>query len=117
MKYKVAYNACFGGFSLSLDAAKEYAKRKGLSYSMGDIDVAGFEYIKVEGDFDVMRPKCRHDPDLISVIEEMGEAASGYCASLEIVEVSGPYIIDEYDGNENVVEPGDTKWIDPSEVK
>jgi hypothetical protein len=28
---KVAYNACFGGFSLSAKASTEYARRKGIT--------------------------------------------------------------------------------------
>lgn len=48
----------------------------------------------------------RHHPELIRVIEEMGEAADGACAKLRIVEVPDgvDYEIDEYDGNEHIAE-------------
>lgn len=48
----------------------------------------------------------RHDPQLIRVVEEMGEAASGACAKLAIVEIPDgtDYVIEEYDGNEHIAE-------------
>jgi len=55
----------------------------------------------------------RHDPILVQVVEELGDKANGMCAKLAIKEVSGPYRIDEYDGNETVVEPDGYDWITP----
>lgn len=54
--------------------------------------------------------KDRTDEDLISIIEEMGEAANGVCANLKIAEIpdGSSYEIDEYDGNEEVVPPRQT---------
>jgi hypothetical protein len=48
----------------------------------------------------------RHDPDLIAVVEELGEAADGSCSKLKVVEVPDgvEYEIEEYDGNEWVAE-------------
>ena len=49
----------------------------------------------------------RDDPDLISVIAEMGsKAASGMCANLKIVEIPDDieWEIDEYDGMESIHE-------------
>lgn len=50
---KVAYNACFGGFSLSAKASTEYAKRKGITltfYKQTKYKHSGGcdEYIKVD---------------------------------------------------------------------
>jgi hypothetical protein len=59
------------------------------------------------------RDVSRHDPILVQVVEELGEKANGMCAKLSIDEVSGPYRIDEYDGNETVVEPDGYDWITP----
>ena len=48
----------------------------------------------------------RADPDLIAVVEELGEAANGSHATLEIFEIPDGtnYQIDEYDGNESIHE-------------
>ncbi len=48
----------------------------------------------------------RTNPLLIQVIKELGEAASGQCASLKIVEIPDgvDWEIDEYDGNESIHE-------------
>jgi hypothetical protein len=57
-----------------------------------------------------VRPDCRHDPDLVRVVEELGgghrEGASGRCAELKVVEILDgvDYVIDEYDGNEHIAE-------------
>lgn len=52
------------------------------------------------------REIARDNPELIRVIEEMGDAANGVCAQLRIVEVpdDAEWHIDEYDGNEHVAE-------------
>lgn len=48
----------------------------------------------------------RDDPELIRVIEELGKAANGKCASLRIVEIPDgiEWEINEYDGSESVEE-------------
>ena len=48
----------------------------------------------------------RHHPELVRVIEEMGEKASGPCGQVEIVEIPDgvEYSIEEYDGNEHIAE-------------
>jgi len=50
--------------------------------------------------------KLRADPDLIAVVEELGEEASGCCAKLEIVEIPDgvDFIIEEHDGMEHIAE-------------
>lgn len=52
------------------------------------------------------RPECRHDPDLIEVVRELGDRAAGHCAELRIVEIPDgvDYQIEEYDGNEHIAE-------------
>lgn len=49
---------------------------------------------------------ARTDPALISVVEEMGEAANGFCAKLTVVEIPDgvEYTVEEYDGSEWVAE-------------
>lgn len=55
----------------------------------------------------------RHDPDLVRVVETLGEdRASGNCAKLVITDIGeSKYHIDEYDGYESVItELGDDYW-------
>ncbi|MGE9292828.1 MAG: hypothetical protein ACQKBW_04385 [Puniceicoccales bacterium] len=52
----------------------------------------------------------RNDQDLVAVVEELGEAASGSCAKLKIADIpdGAEYEIEEYDGLEQVVPPRQT---------
>jgi hypothetical protein len=96
---KVAYNKCHGGFSLSPEAvrlAKKYAE-EGTGW-----DRVSEEYGFIHGYIE------RHDDVLVRVIEELGsKVASGDCSEISIEEVSGPYYIEEYGGNERLVTPED----------
>lgn len=55
----------------------------------------------------------RHDPDLVMVVETLGDRASGDCAKLVVTDIGeSKYHIDEYDGYETVItELGDDYWI------
>lgn len=48
----------------------------------------------------------RTDPDIIAVVEKLGEKANGRCADLEVVEIPDgiEYEIDGYDGMETIRE-------------
>ena len=65
--YKVAFNGCYGGFSLS-DKAVERLKELGVKYD------SHYEYEDMP----------RHHPLLIQVIEELVEEASGDYSSILI---------------------------------
>ena len=54
----------------------------------------------------------RHDPDLVAIVEELGEKANGMCANLKILDIGNEkYHIDEYDGYESVITNlGDDYW-------
>lgn len=86
---KVVINKCYGGFSLSKAAIKEYAKRTN----------------KPESEFYALYID-RDDKDLVAIVEEMGEAANGNCADLNVVEIPDgiSWQIEEYDGYEHVAE-------------
>lgn len=91
----VAYNSCFGGFSLSKQAIN-YLKSLGLDYNNNVL---------------------RHDPRLIQTIRELGDAANGSFAKLKIATIYGnKYIIEEYDGRESVVVPKDIEWINIKKI-
>lgn len=97
--YKVAFNGCYGGFSLS-DKAVERLKELGVKYDRH------YEYEDMP----------RHHPLLIQVIEELVEEASGDYSNLCIATIDSPlYKIDEYDGSESVVTPECTRWINIEE--
>jgi hypothetical protein len=94
---KVVYNACYGGFSLS-EAARCRGQEISGNPKWGDHPF--YDDIK------------RHDPVLVQVVEELGEAANGPCAILDVVDLpSGTkYRIDEYDGLEGVERQEDVEW-------
>lgn len=109
MNKKVAINVCFGGFSLS-DAAFElllnlkqirFEKRSDGYYYDPDSDA----FISQYSFYDDCAEQ-RSDVDLIKVIETLGPAANGSCASLAIVDIPDDvdYTIEEYDGFEHVAE-------------
>ena len=52
----------------------------------------------------------RTDPDLIAVVEKLGEEADGSCAELKVVEIPDniEWTIEEYDGQEWVAEVHET---------
>jgi hypothetical protein len=93
---KIAYNACYGGFGLSVRGETRYAEIKGIKVTdFHDRDIP------------------RDDPALIQVIEELGsKEASSRFAELRIKEVrkGTKYRIDEYDGAESVMTIDDYEW-------
>lgn len=133
---KIAINIKHGGFGLSPKALATYMKAKGKScfFFQGELIDSEYVYtpIDIERDevsyfytpFTVSNPNDyiktknneniyineweipRNDPDLISVIEQMGSNANGRCAELKIVEIPDDvdWIIQEYDGLEWVAE-------------
>jgi len=85
---KIVINRCFGGFSLSQDAISLYNKYSDNILRNG--------YAEVD----------RNDPDLVRVVEELGDKADGGCASLKVVEIPEDvsWNIDDYDGIEHIAE-------------
>jgi Lhr-like helicase len=98
---KVVINNCYGGFSLSKEACELYAKKIGLNTGKWNETWKFFQ----EGDF-YDRDIPRDDSVLVSIVEELGEKANGYCAELKIVEIPEDveWDIHEYDGSEWVAE-------------
>lgn len=126
---KVAINVCYGGFSLSGETICKIGERKGYEVFTYCRDWEDEKYIKIRphyaeyfvtkdfGDevgsdeedafFDAILPSfLRTDPDLIAVIEEMGEDANGTGSFIKIVEIPDDvdWEIDEYDGREWIAE-------------
>lgn len=138
---KIVYNACYGGFGLSEAGMRRYAELKGLTLYPEETKFGFTTYwtappdkrpkplegeawhrasqeeraahnqaYKAASIYDKDIP--RTDPHLAQVVEELGKAASGRFANLQIAEVpeGGKYRIDEYDGAESVETPDSYDW-------
>lgn len=131
---KIVINRCYGGFSLSMKALQLLYKKKGENYiypykenystgfSKSSLEEADWLLKEDKGDtIDELPKDCiccydiycpRHDKDLVAVVEELGEEASGDCANLVVAEIPGNiYRIDEYDGYESIETPNSVEWI------
>ena len=111
---KVVINKCFGGFGLSEKAMRMLVER-GHKEAIKAVEIFEEERKKWKyWQLTLYSDTCRHDPLLIAVIQELGDAANGPHAELKIIEIEGPfYRIDEYDGSETVHTPDDEwTWID-----
>lgn len=132
---KVVINACFGGFGLSEQGVRRYAERKGLPLWVEPDERFGsfknywivppedrpddqsrwhemtMEERKASNKAHEEAQICdldipRDDPELVAVVEELGDAANGMCAKLRVVEIPNDAVwqIEEYDGNEHIAE-------------
>ena len=102
---KVVYNTCFGGFSISRKCAEWLAARGNLEcINMLDDPVSWHGGLY---------KTPRHDPTLVLAVEHLGsQVSSGSCAKLALHVLQGDrYYIEEYDGNEGVIEPKAIEWI------
>lgn len=132
---KVVINSCYGGFGLSKLARDRYAELCGykLFHYVTDYESKDFnrQRLVIEdnrhdclysvkqylGDYtthDILNKAewfresdiSRHDPNLVRVVEELGEKANDAGSNLAIVEIPDDveYVIEEYDGYEHVAE-------------
>lgn len=116
---KVVINACYGGFSLSKAAVlrgREIANDPmwggftlpGETYADGGVNTTRLGSI-----FDSYYPDVpRSDLVLVGVVEDLGDAANGACAKLQIVDIPAGTLfrIDEYDGREHVETRDSVDW-------
>lgn len=108
---KIVINDCFGGFGLSHAAMMRYADLKNLNMIVvqKESSLIPYEYYLNEIHEDNYFWCCqisRDDPELVRVVEELGEAANGFSAELKVVSVPMDvnWHIAEYDGIEHVAE-------------
>ncbi|WOF44330.1 hypothetical protein KNJ79_05205 [Sphingopyxis indica] len=130
---KIVVNRCYGGFGLSHEGMLAYARHKGLTVypkpMLGYPSMLVYwivpEPIETPANWSVLplgeRQRInaevqaariskndiqRDDPALVAAVEELGAAANGAFAKLEIVEIPDDvdWEIDEYDGREWVAE-------------
>jgi len=114
---KVAINTCFGGFGISNEAFEKLLDRKGIAFDKvepeEDRSFLGASYFDAGhageddhylSDYDMT--ENRADPDLIAVIEELGDKANTRYGNISIVEIPDDvkWHIHEYDGMEHVAE-------------
>lgn len=106
---KVVYNACYGGYCLSLTAMKWLAEN-----GRDEIKAIAGQYLRESPDekygfhSDEIQ---RHDPDLVRCVETLGYMAGASCSNLKVRELKGNrYRIDDYDGYEEVYEPEDEEY-------
>lgn len=122
---KIVINGCFGGFGLSDEATKMYleltvndpqSKWFGWTVDHSTTDWGSYSWELYAGlskksfwDHEINRT----DPNLIKVVETLGEKANGDCAKLYIEDIpSGTlYKIDEYDGIENIIYKESDDWL------
>lgn len=104
---KIVINKCYGGFSISLAAAKFMAKR-GNKQAKEEI-----KNFKKKGEFfgygyssQYKEKYSRTDPDLILAIETLKGKASGDVSKLTIIKVPNDieWEISDYDGMERIEE-------------
>lgn len=131
---KIILNKCFGGFGISHEGYKLYAKKKGLNLFAYKTSNDNFKYLEKINDDSIgvltyyftkdlglkihrddieeweshlyLSGEYRTDPILIEVVEELKEKANGSCSELTIVEIPDDmeYEITEYDGIETLRE-------------
>jgi hypothetical protein len=138
---KIVINDGYGGFGLSPKATQRYLELKGqktyfyqCTYNLHNTTFERIDNIdditslffycttRDQGKLISDYPKDafhsgdikRNDPALIQVVEELGDEASGECATLKIVEIENGrwFKIDEYDGWESIqYRDIDDEWI------
>ena len=96
LEIEMVINRCCGGFDLSTEAQMELARRKGVTLE----ETEGGSLV-VKDQFQRLHDMLpRHDPDLIAVVREMGEKASGPRAKLRIARVVVEIDVTSNDGFE-----------------
>jgi hypothetical protein len=110
---KVVINGCYGGFSLSDEAKREYLRRTGQEWTEKPNKYSSMRpHFYVGAGHWSERDLPRTDPVLIAVVEDLGAEANGMCASLKIEEIEKGtrYFIDEYDGYEGIQTRSGIDW-------
>jgi hypothetical protein len=126
---KVVINKCYGGFDISHAGMMDYARRKGLTlYAWVNPKHDFSSYVPYDGQGRYLvihyttaplvnggipneiyfsnHDIARDDPDLVAMVDELGERASGQFGELKVVEIPDgtEYEIEEYDGLEHIAE-------------
>lgn len=123
MLHKIVYNRDYGGFSLSLQAidwleqngSKEIKQviQKIKNDATNNVSSQHSQELYIIYHIADYFDSLRHDPDLIAVVEALGDKANGECARLAIMTIDGNmYRVETYDGAEDVITPDcDHEWV------
>ena len=107
----VVYNSQIGDFALSPAAVKMMAEL-GNEEAQEEMDRPRDDGERERDRYLYLDRTPRHDPILVRTVRELGSEANGPGSSLKIKILKGyRYIIKEYDGAEEVLEPATTNWI------
>lgn len=105
---KIVINTDYGGFGLSDQAFEKYLELKGIEYTKTaeESTFLGLSYYDKEGKYLCQYNIPREDPELVQIVETLGETANNWCSQLKVVEVPDDvkFYIHEYDGIECVHE-------------
>lgn len=110
---KVVINRCHGGFGLSEEAIDMLLERKGVAFQKmpGSFGQSLYYAAFTDPCDETFIPHYdyyddRADPDLIAVVEQLGERANDRYSELKIIEIPDDVMwdVDEYDGMEWVAE-------------
>lgn len=100
---KVAMSAIDGLFWSAFDVpeARVFGEWRTQTQAQREADNDWYEAHSID-----TRPSDRSDPDLVAVVENLGSAANGSCANLQVIEIPDgvEWNIEEYDGSEWVTE-------------
>ena len=112
---KLVINQDHGGYGLSPEAIKRFAEIKGIKLYEKKSKYTGLPifYTSEDKEYGTLFDYddiSRNDPVLIQVVEELGDKANGFCASLKIIEIPDGvnWQVEEYDGREWIAEKHET---------
>jgi len=105
-KMDVMYNGCYGGFSFSTRAMREYRRRK--QEAGQEVEPEEPEEREMRDNYGYGREIERHDPIMVQICKDMGsKRVSGPHAKIQLERIPAHYVdhyqIGEYDGMESVV--------------
>ena len=102
---KVVINTCYGGFGLSQEALKEL-QRIATPDSAFIIKLDENQLLYADKNKEAGYYSIRQDPQVVEVVEKLGNRANGKHAKLKVVEIPNgvDYVIDDDDGVERVTE-------------
>ena len=116
---KVVINTEFGGFGLSSDAIEKILYLKNIEWEKQEDEYEYVTYYELghldSVDHILKTDWKRHDPDLVSVVEQLGKLANARFADLVVIEIPDniDWYISCYDGIEHVAEVHRT-WYAPN---
>ncbi len=102
---KIVINKCYGGFSISKEAAEFMAKR-GNKQAKAELRANKKEWYGYGCSSNGYMGYDRTDPDLVAAVEKLGDKANGNSAQLEVVNIPDniKWEITDYAGIERVDE-------------